>query len=481
MRSIARNSLINIFCTATDLFFSMITTAYVARVLLADGVGKVSYVQSIIVYFVTLAEFGISGYGIREIAKVRSRQNDISQMVAELFTINFITTTCSLIGYLSMIGCFAEGSTEIPLFLVCGISIFSNYFNVEWVYRGLEDYLYIAVKRLTVKLLFLFVIYACVQTENDHVKYALIAGLSGVVICVLDFCRLHRYVKMKFSKIMLSGHLKSLMILAVSNMLTNGYSRINITMLGSLSTEKATGYYTYAYTLVHMVMIISTSFTQVLFPRLSYFYVHDRRKFYELFDQAVKAIVFIVFPASAGIFILAPQIITVFLGSSFQPAVKTLRWLSVLIIIQGLADLWYQIVLSTGNERRRVWALGAAVIGNIMLARVFIPIWEDSGAALSFILSELGLNSYLICSMSHQFQFKIPWKEFKEALISTTVMAMAVSRIVKLNLTLFMLCVIAAVCGVMIYGGLNVLMKNETMKFLIDKRHFGGRKVGKHG
>ena len=83
--------------------------------------------------------------------------------------------------------------------------------------------------------------------------------------------------------------------------------------------------------------------------------------------------------------------------------------------------------------------------------------------------------------MSHQFQFKIPWKEFKEALISTTVMAMAVSRIVKLNLTLFMLCVIAAVCGVMIYGGLNVLMKNETMKFLIDKRHFGGRKVGKHG
>lgn len=469
MRTIAKNSLANMSWTVMDLVFTMIMTAYVARILLADGVGRVAYAQSIAIYFLTFAEFGISGYGIREIAGAGIKKDNAEKIFTELFVINMITTTGSIVAYCIMMPHFTKIWEDRFLFIICGISIVFNYCNVEWFYRGKEEYVYIAVRNMLLKILSLTAVYTFVRTKNDYAVYALIACVVGGLSGMIDLCRLHKFIRPAFFGISPGKHIKPLMVFMISNLLTNGYGKIDITMLGMLSTKTAVGYYSYTYAPVRMIMVITTSISQVMYPRLSYSYRKEQDQFYRLLDTGIRMVIFTVFPAGMGVFILAPQLIQIFLGNAFVPAVRTLRILSILIIIQGFADLCFQVILATGSEKRRVWALGAAIVGNMALNGFLIPLWADCGAAAASVLSELGLNGYLIGSMKRRVNFEIPWEAVGQALICTGLMGIAVHRIIQLDLSAVILCVIAVLCGIIVYGVLNLLLKNKLMEMLVHK------------
>lgn len=469
MKSITKSSIANLVCAMIDPLFSMAATSYIARVLLADGAGKVAFAQSIVIYFSALAEFGISGYGIREIAKVKLGEKDIDIIFTELMTVNFITTTCSLMCYFGMLLFCSEFRSEKILFLVCSLAIFLNYFNVDWVFQGEEEYVYIAGRNLIVKIVSLIFIFVFVHTKDDYIKYALIVCITNGLNIMLNMCMLHKFVRFTFCSISLKRHLKPLSIFTVNNVLTSLYDKVDITLIGMLSTEMATGYYSYAYSLIRMIMRICASIPAVLYPRLSYCYKNDQREFERLLYLGIRITIFIVFPASMGIFILVPQIVTIILGNDFWPAVRTFRILSILIVIQGIADLCFQLIMATGHEEERARALWVALLGNILLNFIFIPFWDDCGAAIACIISELGLNSYLVWKIHRKIRFQIPWRAFGQALISTVIMGIAIFIVSHFNFEPIVQCVIAIVSGIAVYGILNLLMRNELLYLLIKK------------
>ena len=78
-----QNSVYNVIYKLLDALFPLVSAAYVGRVLMSDGVGKVAYAQNIAQYFVLAASLGIPNYGIREIARrrrMRSRQRNFFRL-----------------------------------------------------------------------------------------------------------------------------------------------------------------------------------------------------------------------------------------------------------------------------------------------------------------------------------------------------------------------------------------------------------------
>ena len=73
-KSLGINAIYNIIYKILSVIFPLISTAYVSRVLLADGVGKVAAVNNNISYFLIFATLGIPVYGLREIAKKREKK-----------------------------------------------------------------------------------------------------------------------------------------------------------------------------------------------------------------------------------------------------------------------------------------------------------------------------------------------------------------------------------------------------------------------
>ena len=84
-KSLAKNSLFNVIYTVSNILFPLIASMYISRILLADGVGRVSYAQNVVSYFTTFAALGLPVYGIREIAKARDNQNSLNEVFTELF------------------------------------------------------------------------------------------------------------------------------------------------------------------------------------------------------------------------------------------------------------------------------------------------------------------------------------------------------------------------------------------------------------
>ena len=83
--SLGKNAFYNIVYKVLNVFFPLISTAYISRVLLAEGVGRVSAVNNNVSYFLILATLGIPAYGLREIAKVNDDQNKKNTLFSELF------------------------------------------------------------------------------------------------------------------------------------------------------------------------------------------------------------------------------------------------------------------------------------------------------------------------------------------------------------------------------------------------------------
>ena len=88
MNSLAKNSLYNIAYQFLNLIFPLLSSMYVARIIMEDGIGKVAYAQSIVAYFIAIAVLGFPAYGIREISKVRNDKDNLSKTFNELFIIN---------------------------------------------------------------------------------------------------------------------------------------------------------------------------------------------------------------------------------------------------------------------------------------------------------------------------------------------------------------------------------------------------------
>ena len=86
-KSIKKNYIFNLTYQLLLLITPLITTPYVSRVLGADGIGTVSYAESIVSYFVLFATMGITTHGQREISYV---QQSIENMIHDKRYVNFV-------------------------------------------------------------------------------------------------------------------------------------------------------------------------------------------------------------------------------------------------------------------------------------------------------------------------------------------------------------------------------------------------------
>ena len=99
-KSIKYNFIMNFIRVLMTIVFPMITFPYASRVLTEYGLGKVTYVTTMVSYFQLIAAFGISNYAITEGAKIRNDRQKLNRFVSEMFYINLFTMVIAYIGFI---------------------------------------------------------------------------------------------------------------------------------------------------------------------------------------------------------------------------------------------------------------------------------------------------------------------------------------------------------------------------------------------
>ena len=91
--SLKKNIAYSTILTLSTYLVPLLIFPYISRILGAENIGAIDFVDNIINYSVMLSMMGTTTLGIRETAKNRDNPEKLRQAFADLFSLNIISTT----------------------------------------------------------------------------------------------------------------------------------------------------------------------------------------------------------------------------------------------------------------------------------------------------------------------------------------------------------------------------------------------------
>ena len=393
MSSIKRNFFYNIILSVTQVLFPLITFSYVARVISPVGIGTVSFVESICRYAILIAALGIPVYGVREVAKLKEDKVELSKLCSELLTIHFVATFLISIIYMITVFSTEKLNHNFNYYLLGLLMVFSNIFIMEWYFQGIGDFKYITLRTLIVRILTTISVFFLVTNANQSFNFFLLTVLTNVINAIVNFW----YAKksLKFSLIFnferLKKHILPLFFIFSTTLSISIYLLLDSIMLGFLSDEKAVGFYSMALKISKVPMIFIGALGLVLVPQLSLsFHQNDVEKFKELIIKSLNFVITFSFPVIFFVFGISGELIYAFAGEQFLGATITLKILSVVVLLIGLSNVFgLQILTPMGKDRHLTFSVLLGTIVSLSLNFVLIPLYQERGAAISNVVTEL--------------------------------------------------------------------------------------------
>jgi len=366
---------------------------YINRVLGAESLGKVEYVNTIINYFILFSGLGIPMYGIREIAKVRDDVWQRSKTVLELLFILGLTTLISyalLFGILYQLNYFHNYK---DLILLMSSMILLTNIGAEWYFQGMEDQLYITIRYVIVRVIALFLLFYLVEKSSDYLYYALVIVLTISGSSVFNIFYLFKTIefrKIKINELDFRRHFKPVITIFIAAISVNIYLQLDVFLIGLIAGDKYVGYYSVSNKLIRFVIIFITVIGAVLLPRLTSIYQKDKDQYFGYLKKAFRFILILSLPFSILFFIYSKNIIGLIGGRAFAPSILTMQILSPLCTIVGIAYfLGYLVLFPQNKEKVYTQAVLFSAIFSMLINYFSIRAYYQNGAAVVAVLSEL--------------------------------------------------------------------------------------------
>ena len=390
--SFKRNVIFNMILNVTNVIFPLITAPYVSRVLGADNLGLSNFATTYVAYFVVFASLGLGTYGVREISKVKEKPAELQQTFGELFSISLYSTLIISLIYIATLVCVPQLHSNTLLLFVAGFLLFTLPFNVEWFFMGTEQFDFITIRSIVVKVISIILLFLFVRAPEDVVAYVSISVLAVLLNQVWNFVILIKSrIRFKLYYRDCSKHIKFLSVFFAANIATSAYNYIDVIMLGFLSELREVAFYSNAVHITKMIVSLTSSIAIVGLPRISSLYAEENyNEIQLLIDKAIALISFMVFPITIAIILISPTFVPCFFGEEYVDGSASLQVLSLVIVLIGFSYICSTMVLvAMGKERIAVrnTIIGACV--NVVFNSFLIPVLGSVGASISSVTAEI--------------------------------------------------------------------------------------------
>lgn len=391
VRSVKFNYLLSTLRIVSSTLLGFLTMPYINKVLGPESLGKVEYVNSIVTYFILFSALGIPMYGIRQIAKVRDNPLELSKNLIEILLILISTTGIAyLILFVLLYNSnFLVGYEDLVI-LMSSMILLSN-LGAEWFFQGIEDQLYITIRYLIVRAITILLLFSFVHSDADYVVYAFIVVLNFCGSNILNLFRLNRYIQWReIRNLNIRRHLRPALTVFIASVSVSIYLQIDNLLLGFLAGDRYVGYYAAANKLMRYVVLFITSVGSVMLPRLSNYWVEDKDAYYAYLQKTFAFIILISLPFSNYFYLFAEPIIQVMAGNEFLEAIVTMKILSPICLIVGVAYFFGYLVLYPQNQER-IYTIAVTISAamSIVLNYFLIDKFQQNGAAVVQVFSEM--------------------------------------------------------------------------------------------
>lgn len=421
-KSIKYNAFMNVILTLSNIIFPMISFPYITRVLSVEGIGKYNFYTGIGNYAILFAGMGISTYGVKKCAQVKTDRQMLSKTVQELLIVKCICSVCVLLILIFMCIGIPKFRSDISLFFIQCFLVLFNILNIEWLFSGLEEYEYVTKRSILFKLLSLLLLFIFVRHENDYVVYSLIIAFSSVggLVCNLIYSRKFVTYK-KFSEYNLKVHIKPALTLFAAILAVNIYTNLDTVMLGFMCNDSSVGYYSVAVKIKTILLSLVNAISAVLLPRFtSYIAQGQIEKYNFMIKKSILYIAYIAIPLTFFFVFQAKNTILVIAGQNYAQATRTMQILMPILIISGFSNITgNQILLPNSLDRYFMQAVILGAVIDCVFNLLLIPVWEYNGAALATLFAEIGQTTIQIYYSRKYLKSNVDWKNLLKILSLT--------------------------------------------------------------
>lgn len=403
--SIKKNFAYKSVLTLSTYLINFITFPYVARVLGVERIGLVNFVDNTVNYFLLFATMGVGLLGVREIAAVKEDKKRRDQVYSSVLALNLLFTLVSLGIYLLCVVTIPKLCQYDELFYIGTAKILFTVFLVEWFFTGVENFRYITLRSILIKVLYIISVFLFVRDTSDYRLYFILTVGVVVLNALINQLYIREFVRVRWNNIQLFKYLKQNVTLGIYTLMTSMYLTFNVMYLGLVSNNTEVGYYITAFKLYSVVLGFFTAFTNVMLPRMSSLLANgEKDRFQELVNRSFSVMSTCCIPLILCSMIMAPQIVYILSGPGYEGAILPMRIIMPAAFAVGVAQvLAIQVLMPMKKDKVLLVASIIGAVVSLLINLLVVPYIESVGSAVVLLCSEAVVTgAYLWYVLSHK-------------------------------------------------------------------------------
>lgn len=470
---VVKNYLYNVGYQVLAIIVPLITSYYVSRVLSPEGVGANAFTNSIIQYFMLLANIGIGYYGNREIAYVRENRQAMAKTFWEIQIVKTIMTILSYLAFITFM--FFYQGNQLYMWAQ-SINLIAVAFDISWLYEGIEDFRRTVLRNTFVKIVSMVAIFVFIKSSSDVALYIAILAISTFLGNLTLWPHTFKMLPgVNLASLRPLRHFKPTIAMFIPQIAIQLYVQLNRTMLGLMVDQKASGFYQYSDNLVKLILAFVTATGTVMLPHVANaFAKHDMKKVHEMLYKSFDFVSALAYPMMFGIAGVSLTLAPLYYSDKYAPVGPAMLIESIVILMIGWSNvIGTQYLLPVNRVKDFTTSVTIGAVINIILNFPFISLWGLNGAMWATVLSEVAVTGYQLYVVRKDLDLSLMFQSSWKYLLASGVMFVAVFGMnTHLKASwLWLICEVAV--GVVIYAGLVYFLKApiiDQAKNLISKK-----------
>lgn len=399
-KGVISNFIYNLIYQVVKMILPLITIPYVSRVLGAENLGIYNYTYSVAIYFAMLAYLGFENYGSRLIAQKKNNTIELNKAFTGAYCFQLLSSILAIMLYIVYMVCFCKANRLIAWIQLIYIS--SEFFNISWLYFGLERFKKTAIINIFVRLLSFIVIISFVKGRDDLPIYTASCASSLMISALLLWPGVFKHVR--FVKVTLKdiwNYGKGSVLLFFPVLVISVYRSMDKIMLGQIASMTEVALYANADKIVEIPYGIITALGVVMIPRMTNFISTGQyEKSLKYIEVSMRFMTCLACAMAFGMMGVGKVFAPVFFGKEFIASGPLIMIIAPMVIIRACANVVRtQYLLPNKRDKDYIVSIIIGVFINLGLNSLLIPRWMSAGAAIATLFAEsfVALYQIVVC------------------------------------------------------------------------------------
>lgn len=379
-----------------SLVLSLVVTLAVARHLMPEAFGQLSYLLALVSLVAPLMALGLNSIVSRE---VLSRPNKYHIIVGSSVAVRLIAglgvaPVAIGLGYIYLPG----DNSHLFAFLILS-SVFNAALVVEFWLQAHTANRYASMVRLGSLLVFSAARVMAVFSEADLATFVYLSGLELMCVAVLYMMVYHRHGggvgQLRASWPEVGRLVRDSRWLLLSGFAAVVYLKVDQVMLGLMVDHKAVGIYAAAARISEVWYFFPAAVVTSFFPKLLTSRSSDLKLYASDLQKLNDALLYSALAVALAVSVSAGWLLPFMFGPAYEASIPVLVihvWVGLFVFMRALLSKWF-IAENLLKLSMLSQVLGALV--NVALNVWLIPLYGPVGAAYATVVS-YGVAGYLV-------------------------------------------------------------------------------------